>query len=217
MRYKRTLPILGLCFLALAGKAQTMDSLFVALPEAVLPMLEHNSRLDLLDLYNCGMKAQVYNDLNGEVLLEQKDSAHLLVHTTVSTTLEVQRLPKGKDTIYACVRTVSLPERSSQLLFLDGECRPVDIPLPEQVSLQRCWQPSDSLGQDRQEALRQQLLPAVFAAHWESAPEGKQWLVYEVSVDGLMAGDRQDALRCLRPLRFLWRDGRWEHEGQGGR
>ena len=181
-----------------------IDSLFSAVPNAYLPLLEYNSRLDMLDLYNCGMTAKVYNDLSGEACLLQKDSLHFLVQTTASSSLEFQVLDGKSDTVYSCIRTVRMPEKQSQVVFTNTRWRPIKIKLPKQIGLEDCWFPNDSLSDDRIENLRLALTPAYFHAHWECGKGQSPVLVYEVSVEGLMPEDQKAAASCLKPLRFKW-------------
>ena len=207
---KRALLISILCCCAsLFVKAQTIDSIFVAVPNAYLPLLEYNSRLDLLDLYNCGMTAKVYNDLGGEACLTAKDSVHFEVQTTASSRFELQVLKWFPDTIYACIRTVSMPEQQSQLVFLNQQWYPLKVKLPQSVSFDHCWCPSGSLSEDRIEELRLALTPAYFHLHWENPSPDTPELVYEVALEGLMPKDREDASKCLRTLRFVWHEGKF--------
>lgn len=197
-----------MAMMALGAQAQTIDSIFTAIPDAVLPLLDHNSRLDMVDLYNCNMKAAVGNDLNGESCLLQKDSTHILVRTSSVSHFEMRLLPFEKDTVYACLRTVEMPKEYTQLQFLHTNWSKAKVKQPEQMTFERCWQPCDTLSEDRVEALRMLLLPASFVMHWESTKEGTPVLVCQVSTKGLMKEDEKDALRCLRPLKYYWRDGK---------
>ena len=203
--------ILSLSFVALmslSAHAQTIDSLFTAIPDAILPLLDHNSRLDMVDLYNCQMKAAVVNDLNGESCLLEKDSTHLLVRTSSVSQFEMRLLPFEKDTLYACLRTVEMPREYTQLQFLRTDWSKAKVKQPSALTFERCWHPDDSLSVDRIEMLRLSLLPAMFKMHWESAADGTLRLIAEVSTKGLMPEDEKDALRCLRPLKYVWREGK---------
>lgn len=203
--------ILSLSFAAMMAfgvHAQSIDSLFTAIPDAVLPLLDHNSRLDMVDLYNCKMKAAVVNDLNGESCLLEKDSTHILVQTSSVSRFEMRLLPFEKDTVYACLRTVEMPRECTQLQFLQRDWSKAKIKQPENMTFEQCWHPSDSLSEDRIELLRLSLLPACFKMHWETAADATPRLICEVSTKGLIKKDEQDALRCLRPLIYSWRDGK---------
>ena len=197
-----------MALIALGAQAQTIDSVFTAIPDAVLPLLDHNSRLDMVDLYNCNMKAAVGNDLNGESCLLHKDSTYIKVRTSSVSQFEMRLLQFEKDTIYACVRTVEMPKEYSQLQFLRTDWSKAKVKQPENMIFKHCWQPVDSLSADRIETLRLLLQPATFVMHWESTKEGLPVLVCQVSTKGLMKEDAKDALRCLRPLKYIWSDGK---------
>ena len=162
---RKILSLTLMSILSFSAHAQTIDSLFTAIPDAVMPLLDHNSRLDMIDLYNCKMKAAVGNDLNGESCLLKKDSTHVMVRTSMASTFEMRLLPLEKDTIYACLRTVEMPKEYSQLQFLHTDWSKAKVKQPENLSFERCWQPDDSLSADRIEEIRLLLLPAFFVMH----------------------------------------------------
>lgn len=186
--------------------AQPIDSLFYHTPDNLMPFLEGNSRLDLLDLYNCGMKAEVSNDLNGQTVLLEKDSLHFRVQTTASSDLAVHLLSLGKDTLLACVRTVHRPRRQSEVFFYTPAWDLVKIKSPFAPSLSACWQPTDSLTVDRQDQLRQALQPLCFYAEWKIAEGREPQLEYRLSTEGLVEEDRKAAAACLRPIVYVWRN-----------
>lgn len=185
--------------------AQPIDSLFFHTPDNLMPFLEGNSRLDLLDLYNCGMKAAVSNDLNGQTVLLGKDSLHFRVQTTASSELAVHLLPQGQDTLLACVRTVHLPRRQSELFFYTPSWQLVKVSSPFVPSLSACWQPNDSLSADRQDQLRQALQPLCFYAEWKLQAGQEPRLEYRLSTEGLVEEDRKAVAACLHPVVYAWR------------
>lgn len=184
--------------------AQSMDSLFVHIPNEVLPMLVRNTRLDMLDLYNCGMKAEVENDFGGRACLLQKDSVHLLVQTSNVSRLELRVLPSDGDTLLGCVRTVETPAAYSQVQFFTRNWKPVRSPLSDEVAFSACWKPAEDFSDDRKEELRRALLPARYLVSWQQSAEGQPVLCYEVSVTVLMSKDAEDARRCLKPAKWVW-------------
>ena len=131
-----------------SASAQSMDSLFVHIPNEVLPMLVRNTRLDMLDLYNCGMKAEVENDFGGRACLLQKDSVHLLVQTSNVSRLELRVLPSDGDTLLGCVRTVETPAAYSQVQFFTRNWKPVRSPLSDEVAFSACWKPAEDFSDE---------------------------------------------------------------------
>ena len=164
----------------------------------------------MLDLYNCGMKAEAVNDQMGLVLLEEKDSLHFLVKTTPSSRMDFRKLSFQKDTIYACIRTVLMPEEYSQVAFFDRSWQPVKIQLPVNIDFEHCWLPDANLSEDRVEELRLLLSTMPLHAAWKTKEDGRAVLVYEVSLNGLLENDKNDAAKCLRKLEYFWTDGKFE-------
>lgn len=70
----------------------SMQRLFAAMPDSVLPLLSRNDRLDLVDYASAGARAAVRNRLGGESVLKQLDGVRaeliLTSYTSVVFTLE---------------------------------------------------------------------------------------------------------------------------------
>lgn len=81
-------------FSGTAAKAQTslIDSLFATAPKAELPLLEVNSRLDMLDLYNYKMTAKGETLFGKYAYLDSKSDHSLFVRLTGASTWEMMRL-----------------------------------------------------------------------------------------------------------------------------
>ena len=63
---KRTVSILLLAIAATVACAADLRTLFVDMPDSVIPTLTRSERLDFLDYMDSGMKAVVKNRLGGE-------------------------------------------------------------------------------------------------------------------------------------------------------
>lgn len=76
------------------AQAQTslIDSLFVVAPMSELPLLEGNSRLDMLDLYNYKMTAKGETRFGKYAYLESKTDYNLHIRLTSASTWELMRL-----------------------------------------------------------------------------------------------------------------------------
>lgn len=184
--------------------AETIDSLFARVPDSELPLLELNSRLDMLDLYNYKMAAKAENVYGGSSYLLVKSDDFLRVQLTDVSIWSLKRLSVGGDTLYSCIHSVGSPAVSSRIRFYrsDWTLAAVDVPVP---SFDSFWQPSDSLPAERLTELRARLSPLCMEAYWAAdVPE----LTFRISIAALNEDDRRDARRCLLPLTYLWKEGR---------
>lgn len=89
--------------------AQTLlATLFVSAPLSVVPLLDQSTRMDLLDLYEAGMKAQGGNRYGGVSELTALSDSFLCVRLTDVSSLEMHLLD---DSIVEMKHRVKVPER----------------------------------------------------------------------------------------------------------
>lgn len=192
-------------WLALQGfilHAESIDSLFTRVPTDLLPLLERNARLDLLDLYNYGMTAKAENLYEGtsHLLVKQKDFLHLQL-TDIST-WSLKRLVTGNDTLLCCIHTLTRPAIASSIRFYDPQWQTVDIDMPKPAD-SLFWQPADSLSHERLAELRTRIDFSAVTAFWSA---DSTELTLRISIVDLNEEDRRDAQQCLRPVTYVWCD-----------
>lgn len=96
---------------------QTMADVLRTLPDTILPLLTKNDRLDLVDEWQAGVKAEVRNRLGGMVeLKELTDTKATLQTSSLSTvTLELVDLPDGKGKAVSRTHTCTLDGRTDSV------------------------------------------------------------------------------------------------------
>lgn len=99
--------------------ATTARDLFVAAPRTVLPLLERNQRLDMLDYYDAGLTNTTKNALDGGSRVVTLEPGRIVISMTDASTLEIDILPAGKQNIYAVISTVNTPAANSTIVFYD--------------------------------------------------------------------------------------------------
>ena len=178
-----SLYILILCS-ALPLRAGLIDSLFINAPQDVLPLLGHTERLDLLDLYDYRLKAEVENRLGGRSLLEHKDSCMLR--------------------LLICLNSVRAGGEMTRLTPYNLSWQPIKLAFPKPDCKHFLTAaPADSLTDADLSALHV-LLPALpVAASWQ---EGNR-LQLRIDASALAADLRRAARLCLRPLTYEYRKG----------
>ncbi len=189
----------------LTTQAESIDSLFTRVPAGVLPMLAHNARLDLLDLYNYKMTAKAENDFGGTSYLLVKAENFLHLKLTDVSQWSLKRLTSQNDTILCCIHSFIRPAIASSISFYDNQWQPLKIEFP-QPDAQLFWQPTDSLTHDRIAELQARLdFTAVIAAWDVEACE----LTFRIAISDLNEEDRKDAELCLRPVTYVWQERRF--------
>ena len=68
-------------------RAEDLRSLFVHMPDYILPTLTASERLDFMDFMDAGMKAQVGNKLGGESVMTAFTDNYLSIRTSRSASI----------------------------------------------------------------------------------------------------------------------------------
>lgn len=196
---KKMLCALGLSLAFSASASVPLDSLFVAAPSHVLPLLGLNERLNLLDLYDAGHTALADNRLGGTAQLVYKDSARLVLDVCPESRFELVRVDSAT---LVCLRTVYLPAADTQVEVYDAHWRRLDCSVPRPVADDFLLH-ADSVGGDRRYELPPLLRPLHVKWDWES---GERAFLLTISTGGLPAAEAGELGAMLRPLRYVWAD-----------
>lgn len=125
---KKHLLTLALMFVALTGMAQTSAAdLFTSAPQNVFPLLDHNTRLDMVDYYKNGMSNPSQNSLDGRSLITEMTPASLTVKMTDSSAMQLMELQGAKGGVVALISTVATPGLDSNIKFFDTSWNPLPV------------------------------------------------------------------------------------------
>jgi len=107
--------LVSFCF---SANAQDMASVFTAMPDSHIPLLESAWRKDLVDLFNTGKQARLQNSMSGYSTLKNLTNDYLLLQITENSTLEMKLLPLINKTYLICmIVTVDGPAPDSRISF----------------------------------------------------------------------------------------------------
>ena len=113
-----------------------LRTLFVNMPDTILPTLTRNDRLDFLDYMDSGMKARARNRLGGESVMTSFSDNMLTVMTSGSGRTDIVLFERRKGQALICViTTVTARYSDSRLSFFNEDWTPVstesliDIPV----------------------------------------------------------------------------------------
>jgi len=119
--------IAGMLF-HVASNAEDLRTLFINMPDSIMPTLTRSERMDFLDYMDSGMRARVRNKLGGESEMTLLQDNMLSVKTSQSGRLDMVLFPYGKGANLICIiRTVTARYDDSRLSFYTENWEPVPV------------------------------------------------------------------------------------------
>ena len=106
--------------------AQSMRTLFVEMPDSLMPLLTKNNREDCVDFIDAGMQARVTNRLDSKSELLKFTPDYLYLKTSSSGYMQMKMLPAEGDTILCVVNTVCAEACDSRIAFYTRDWQPLD-------------------------------------------------------------------------------------------
>jgi len=202
---KKILALYFCILTALAGRAVPIDSIFYHAPAEVLPLLEGNTRLDMLDLYNYGMAARGTNIFGGTSQLLKKGTDYMHVKLTEVSEWELKVLPAGQDVVLCTVHTISGMAGGSEVNFYGINWLPLEMTRPE-LTLKDFWKTDSLPAEEMRKEWEERLSPVAVTAHWSA---DNMQLVYTLSAAALNRVEREEIQPFLRTRVYGWVNGRF--------
>lgn len=133
---KRISIIIFLMLMAISVHAADLRTLFIGMPDSIMPTLTKSDRMDFLDYMDSGMRARVRNKLGGESVMTAFSDHSLSIVTSRSGRLEMALYPRKDGTNVICIiKTVTAHYDDSSLSFYNEDWTPIDgkslIDLPQ--------------------------------------------------------------------------------------
>lgn len=180
--------------------ANPIDSVFVHVPTDVLPILDIDARLDMIDLYNYNMKAEAYNIYGGKSVMTQKTDWMFSISLTESSRWDLALLPQSEDTIFAVIYTLLSPAESSRIVLYDVDWQPLayQFQLP---NIEKFFREPYPFSQERMETLKQDL--KLCSVSLSFSPQTRA-LIAQVSTINAPGDDWADLKTLLFSLRYAW-------------
>lgn len=165
---KKFLMLLAVCLLTISGQAQSLRDCWLNMPDSVMPTMGKNQRLELVELLDMGVKAEVKNLLGEDCSLDTMSCDFLQLSSSRSSVLQVKLLPMDstKDSLLCVVKTFMGTEKESELHFYTrqwkemGTGRFIDASMTEACSYFSSR--PDSMGLKRYEELKNAVEPKMF-------------------------------------------------------
>ncbi len=112
---------------ALGAMAQlTAADAFTSAPQNIFPLLDRNTRLDMVDYVKSGLSTPSQNSLQGRSAITEISPESLTVKMSDSSAAQVAVLKGQKGDIIALISTVATPGLDSSIRFFDSSWQPLD-------------------------------------------------------------------------------------------
>lgn len=106
-----------IAFCSLCSWAITATEAFTSAPESVFPLLDKNTRLDMIDYFNSGMTTASQNKLSGKSRITDISDSQLQFVMTSSSSYQIAILESNNTQIIAVIETVATPTPDSNISF----------------------------------------------------------------------------------------------------
>lgn len=175
------------------AEATTADSLFARMPREALPLLDKTAKLDLLDLFNSGLKAAAENIYGGQTEMKEKTATHILLRTSESGIWTMDAVPAQGDTLIVCVQSLKAGGVGSRVQVYTRDWSPLSASMPR-TEAKKFITASPALTADRMLQMQRVLSACPLEAVWDAKAEV---LKVRPSTAGLTKDERRDAKGCL--------------------
>ncbi len=100
----------------------TASQAFADAPQNVFPLLDHNTKLDMIDYFNSGMSTASKNAMDGKSRITAITPAKVEISMTDASSYELALLPTANgDTVVALITTVATPAPDSQMTLFSKD------------------------------------------------------------------------------------------------
>lgn len=196
---------------ALSVPAQDMKTLFVAMPDSVIPLLTKVNREDCVDFLASNMKAEVKNRFGKPSELKKLTEDYLLLQTTERSSMEMKLLPVNDSVKVVCVvNTVCGPACDSSIRFYNTQWQELKqrdfIQLP---SVEAFYLPVDTLMDKEYITVREKADMELIKASLSEKNTGMTFIY--TTPDYLAKEEREKVAAYMKkePVVYVWKEGKY--------
>ena len=177
--------------------AQSIDSLFAAMPREALPVLDRSARLDLIDLYNSGLAARVENVFGGQTEMTSKDSSTVKLRTSDAGQWQMAIVRTQADTLLLTLHTLRAGGESTNLKVYNVRWQPSEKTVAT-PPFKEFWCPTVGLDPNLENVYRTAASQLPVRIEWEAS---ERTLVYSLCCNALPEEQREPIGKCLCPVK----------------
>lgn len=182
--------------------AESIRELFARVPRSVMPLLDRSARLDLMDLYGSALPAKCENMFGGQTQMTALTEHTVTLATTAVGQWQLVLIEQPADTLLMTLYTLNANGKSTEVTFYDTQWRERTETIVKTPSFNDFWCPPIGADENRLRVCRNTLSNAPVTAEWDD--ETKR-LTFRISTDGIDAGIREEAAKCLCPVEMEWK------------
>lgn len=203
---KKLFVFLWVVLLVTSVQAKSLKDLWVSMPDSLLPTLDRNLRLELVELEEMGVKPNVKNLLGEECDMDTLTNDYLECTTSKAARLQMIYLPSSaEDSVLCVIKTFCAPSKESEIRFYDQDWRQLPISsylAKDQYMLGSYIKPkSDTMRVEEYEELKSKLEPVMYVT--EYLPTAQAFRV-QVSLPLLSNEDKMKVQSILVQRKFKW-------------
>lgn len=208
---KKLFVFLWVVLLVTSVQAKSLKDLWVSMPDSLLPTLDWNLRLELVELEEMGVKPNVKNLLGEECDMDTLTNDYLECTTSKAARLQMIYLPSSaEDSVLCVIKTFCAPSKESEIRFYDQDWRQLPISsylAKDQYMLGSYIKPkSDTMRVEEYEELKSKLEPVMYVT--EYLPTAQAFRV-QVSLPLLSNEDKMKVQSILVQRKFKWVAGKF--------
>lgn len=187
--------------------ARPIRDMWINMPDSMIPYLNKNLRIELVDFIDMKVKSEVTNLLSENTVMDSLSTTYLSVSLNKSCNLEMKVLPReGGDSLLCMITTVKGPAQESRVEFYNQDWQPLYMSKPfDGGELQDLYSSlkhrPDTMSQERYEALQDMLNPPMM--HVQFAP-GEDAIIVEPSLPLLNEEDKNSVKSIILQRKFKW-------------
>ncbi|MGI6243037.1 MAG: DUF3256 family protein [Prevotella sp.] len=203
---KRLILSVSLLLFTLTISAKSMVEVWETIPDAMLPYIDRNHRLEMTEFLSMGLKGEVNHSLQGQSEMDTITSNYIHLTLNESVEMHIKRLAYNNgDSILCVVKTWSAPDKESEVHFYTQDWQKLDIPNPlEAYKTEFKLIRPDSMSVEKFEALSSKVNFILTGAALSASNDNLQ--VFQ-SVPLLSTEDRDKIQPLLMSISLKW-DGR---------
>lgn len=185
-------------------EAQDLRTLFVEMPDTLLPLLTANDRRDMIDFRDAGMTTPVSNRLDGKSRITALTDDYLSLELSRSSSMQIKMINcVGGDTLLCVVNTVAAEACDSRIHFYNTRWERVDGPYFTMPSIADFFHPSDSVAK----ALD---ICDIYLVKLSLSPDSDSLKADYTMPQYMSQSDSARVASQLRTLRYHWTGRRFE-------
>lgn len=203
---KRYIALLVVSVLVVSVNAKSLRDLWTSMPDSLLPVLDKNLRLEMVELEDMGVKPEVKNLLGENCVMDTLTSNFLQVATSEVSSLQVKLLPQeAGDSLLCVVKTFCAPEKESEVAFYNQDWKLLDVKacLDETATFVASYFQAkpDTMQEERYQELKASLEPVMFYA--ELSPQ-ENTIIYHLSTPLVTRKEKTALQALLLQRKFNW-------------